>query len=167
MPPRKYGHSPIKSNPVHKQGIIDHHRPIYNEQNKNLHNKHVLNTNLSPQTIQNHNRTAEWRNRYLNSTSSYPDSDYMSSLGSTHNYSQTLMNRFPENGLTWGVHNTNLSKMSALGYVNHGYGGGYHNYTSSTKDDDETTTTSGSYTINHEDLDEELANVTRNVSHVV
>lgn len=122
---------------------------------------------LNSQTLQNHDRTRELRSRYLNSTSSYPDSDYMSSVGSLPNYGQNLTNRFPDAGLTWGVHNTNLPKMFSLGYVNHGYGGGYHNYTNSTKDDDETTTTSGSYTINPEDFDDEITHAALNMSHVV
>ena len=105
----------------------------------------------------------------MNSTSSYPDSDYVSGVNSLPHYSQHLTNRYPDSGLPWSVHNTNVPKLSTLGYVNHGYGGGYHNYTSSTKDDDETTTTSGSYTINPEELDEDLANINAalNLSHVV
>ena len=126
-------------------------------------------TKLNSQTLQNHNRTHERRNRYLNSTGSYPDSDYMSSLGSLQNgnYRHNLGNKFPDRGLTWGGHNTDLSKLSPNGYYNHGYGSGYNTYTSSTRDDDETTTTSGSYTINPEELDDEIASAALNASQFV
>ena len=162
MPPRKYHSSPIKTNPLQKQPTIDLHRPVYSDQNKL-----IPDLTLNSRTLQNQNR--DWRTKYLNSTSSYPDSDYVSSNNSLPHHSQYLSNRYPDSGLPWNVHNTNTHKLSPLGYVNHGYGGGYHNYTSSTRDDDETTTTSGSYTINPEELDEDLANIhaALNLSHVV
>ena len=165
VPPRKYHSSPIKTNSLQKQPTIDLHRPVYSDQNKL-----IPELMLNSRTLQNQN--LDWRTKYLNSTSSYPDSDYVSinnSLPHNHYNQNHLTNRYHDSGLPWNMHNTNPHKLTPQGYVNHGYGGGYHNYTSSTKDDDETTTTSGSYTINPEELDEDIANIhtALNLSHVV
>ena len=104
----------------------------------------------------------------LDSTGSYPDSDYIS-LSSNHNYSQGHIHPFKDPKYHYNPHNINTLKppVQNSGYYNHGYGN-YPTYRSnSTRDDDETTTTSGSYTINHEDLDDDLAAAQFQVSQVV
>lgn len=112
-------------------------------------------------------RTRNWCQN-LNSTGSYPDSDYVS-LSSNHNYSQGHINPYRDSKYNYSPHNVNQLKppLQNGGFLNPGYAN-YSTYRSnSTRDDDETTTTSGSYTINHEELDDDVAAVQYQVSQVV
>ncbi|KAL4230410.1 Protocadherin-10 [Mactra antiquata] len=115
------------------------------------------------------NRTRNWCQN-LDSTGSYPDSDYIS-LSSNPNYSQGQIT--PYHDQTYNHYNTSNSNQLKLsnphmGVMNPGYGNYYPTFRSnSTRDDDETTTTSGSYTINHEDIDDDVAATQYQVSQVV
>lgn len=116
------------------------------------------------------NRSSRTRNwcQNLDSTGNYLDSDYIS-LSSSNNYSQSHFDPYRELKFNYNPHNINQSKPSTLhgGYLNPSYGN-YPTYRSnSTRDDDETTTTSGSYTINHEELDDDIAASQYQVSQVV
>ncbi|XP_045203249.2 protocadherin alpha-11-like isoform X2 [Mercenaria mercenaria] len=137
------------------------------------------NTDLKPKSAFNDNnfhithpshRNSQNRNRcpQLDSTGSYPDSDYIS-LSSNHNYSQGNINPYRDSKYNYSSHNINQLQppIQNRGYYNQGYGH-YPTYRSnSTRDDDDTTTTSGSYTINHEDLDDDIAAAQYQVSQVV
>lgn len=110
------------------------------------------------------------RNYNLDSTGSYPDSDYIS-LTSTHNYSQGHIPPYRGQKYDYSPHNVNQSNSllhsAGQGVLNPAYGN-YSTYCSnSTRDDDEATTTSGSYTINPEELDDDLAMSKYQVSQVV
>lgn len=114
------------------------------------------------------NRTRNWCQN-LDSTGSYPDSDYLS-LGSNPNYSQGQITPFREQPYQYHPHNGSQSKLPNphVGVMNPAYGNYYPTFRSnSTRDDDETTTTSGSYTINHDDIDDEIAATQYQVSQVV
>lgn len=115
------------------------------------------------------NRSSRTRNwcQNLDSTGNYRDSDYISL--SSINHSQDHFDPYRELKFKYNPHNINQSKPSTLhgGYLNPSYGN-YPTYRSnSTRDDDETTTTSGSYTINHEELDDDIAASQYQVSQVV
>ncbi|XP_052226809.1 protocadherin beta-18-like [Dreissena polymorpha] len=88
----------------------------------------------------------------LNSTGSYPDSDYLS-LGSNPNLSHVNTSMYPNSG-------KHVQKnFPHSGYVNSAFNlsSDFPLYSSnSLRDDDEATTTSGSYTVNHEDLEDDL-----------
>lgn len=109
------------------------------------HSAHGNHTWNNPNPRQCHN---------LNSSSSYPDSDYLS-LSSNHNYSKGHMKPYQDlefsGNLGFGPGSQNAYTNLSYDYQLQQYG------CNSTRDDDETTTTSGSYTINHDDVDEDLA----------
>lgn len=130
--------------------------PAFNDSNfKNTHPNHF------------NSRTRNWCQN-LNSVGSYPDSDY-TSLNSSHNYSNGHIQTYSDSKYNYNPHNVNHSKPPVQngGFLNQGYAN-YATYRSnSTREDDETTTTSGSYTINHEDIDDDVAAAQYQVSHVV
>lgn len=113
-------------------------------------------SNLIPGGSQ-QNRVRNWcQNQRLDSTgSSHHDTDFPSSHASHSKYGTLPQNNYPDSHLKW-VHNPHsLSKLSPAGLVNHAYD--YPTFrTNSTRDDDETTTTSGSYTINEEDIEDDV-----------
>lgn len=102
------------------------------------------------------------KNWYSTLDGSYPESDYLS-LGSNPNNSQGQIppyrgDRFAYNSNPNSAnHPRSIPSSKNYGYYNPVYSENSLPYrTNSVRDDDETTTTSGSYTINHDDVDEDL-----------
>ncbi|XP_052795491.1 protocadherin beta-16-like isoform X2 [Mya arenaria] len=116
---------------------------------------HYSDKQFSPKSHVAHN-SHTWNNpkrcHNLNSSSSYPDSDYQST-SSNLNFSQGHLKPSRDSSYQYSANNSFPSPIHT-GYNNPAYD--FQFRCNSTRDDDETTTTSGSYTINHEDVDDEL-----------
>lgn len=106
-------------------------------------------------------QTRNWCHTY-DANGSYPESDYHS-MGSNPNCSQNHIPSYRDDVYTYSsnpdsanqVRTSSLSKN--FGYYDPGLSDLHLAYrNNSVREDDETTTTSGSYTINHDDVDEDL-----------
>lgn len=105
----------------------------------------------------------KWSGQNLDINGSYPESDYVS-MSSNMNNSQSLIMPYRDDLYTYNS-NPNSANQTRTPQVPKNYC--YYNpeysdvrmtfRSNSVREDDETTTTSGSYTINHDDVDDDLA----------